>query len=60
VSMQGKRGMGVKHKEDANGPFAHSTVITVLDTEDEIVHQQTGLSLPTDDASEKLNILSAK
>jgi protein SCO1/2 len=35
--------LGVKYKEDANGQFAHSNVITVLNAQGEIVHQQIGL-----------------
>ena len=36
--------LGVKFKEDANGQFAHSNVITILNAQGEIVHQQTGLN----------------
>lgn len=36
--------LGVKYKEDAQGQFAHSNVITLLNAEGEIVYQQTGLS----------------
>lgn len=35
--------LGVKFKQEADGQFAHSNVITVLDTEGEIVHQRNGL-----------------
>jgi protein SCO1/2 len=35
--------LGVKYKEDANGQFAHSNVITVLNAQGEIVRQQIGL-----------------
>jgi len=35
--------LGVKYKEDANGQFAHSNIITVLNAHGEIVHQQIGL-----------------
>ena len=35
--------LGVKYKEDANGQFAHSNIITVLNSQGEIVHQQIGL-----------------
>jgi len=35
--------LGVKYKQDANGQFAHSNVITVLDASGEIVFQLTGL-----------------
>ena len=36
--------LGIKYKEDARGQFAHSNVITVLNAQGEIVHQQIGLS----------------
>ena len=35
--------LGVKYKQDADGRFAHSNVITLLDGRGEIVFQQTGL-----------------
>lgn len=35
--------LGVKYKEGANGQFAHSNIITVLNQEGEIVHQLVGL-----------------
>ena len=36
--------LGLKFKESANGQFAHSTVITILNAQGEIVLQQTGLN----------------
>ncbi len=36
--------LGVKFKEDASGQFAHSNLITILNAQGEIVHQQTGLN----------------
>jgi len=36
--------LGVKYKASANGQFAHSNVITVLNAKGEIVHQQIGLN----------------
>lgn len=36
--------LGVKYKRDADGQFSHSNVITVLNAEGEIVHQQFGLN----------------
>lgn len=36
--------LGVKYKQEANGQFAHSNVITVLNGEGEIVHQLVGLA----------------
>lgn len=35
--------LGVRYKKESNGDFAHSSVITVLDSEGEIQHQQTGV-----------------
>jgi len=50
--------LGVIYKRDANGNFAHSNIITVLDAEGEIVFQQPGLNLPTDEIISKLETLS--
>jgi len=36
--------LGVKYKKEATGQFAHSNLITVLNSEGEIVHQQVGLN----------------
>jgi protein SCO1/2 len=36
--------LGVKFKQDAQGDFSHSNVITLLNAEGEIVYQQTGLN----------------
>ena len=46
--------LGVKYKEDSNGQFAHSNVITVLNAKGEIVHQQIGLN---EDISETVQTL---
>ena len=35
--------LGVKYKEQAGGQFAHSNLITVLNSEGEIIHQLAGL-----------------
>lgn len=41
--------LGVKFKREANGQYAHSNVITVINAEGEIVHQQIGLNVdPTE------------
>ncbi len=47
--------LGVKYKQDAAGQFAHSNVITVLNAEGEIVHQQIGLN---EDISETVQLLA--
>ncbi len=36
--------LGVNYRRDARGQFAHSSVITVLNTAGEIAHQQAGLN----------------
>lgn len=36
--------LGVKYKQDAAGAFSHSNILTVLDTQGEIVYQRTGLN----------------
>lgn len=35
--------LGVKYKQDADGAFSHSNLITILNPEGEIVHQRAGL-----------------
>lgn len=35
--------LGVKYKQEADGQFAHSNLITILNPEGEIVHQRQGL-----------------
>lgn len=35
--------LGVKYQRDARGQYAHSNLITVLNSEGEIVHQRNGL-----------------
>lgn len=37
--------LGMKYKKEANGQFAHSNIITVVNAEGEIVHQQVGLNV---------------
>ena len=41
--------LGVKFKADAQGQFSHSNVITLLNEQGEIVYQETGLNLQTDE-----------
>lgn len=36
--------LGVNYQKDAKGQFAHSNLITVLNTEGEIIHRQVGLN----------------
>ena len=51
--------LGVIYKRDANGDFAHSNVITVLNAEGEIVLQQPGLNLSPDEIVAKLKTISS-
>ena len=37
--------LGVIYKQDANGDFAHSNLITVLNAEGEIIFQQPGVNI---------------
>ena len=36
--------LGVKFKKDQRGQFAHSNIITILNSDGEIIHQQIGLN----------------
>jgi len=36
--------LGIKYKKEASGQYAHSNIISVLDSNGEIVHQQVGLN----------------
>ena len=45
---------GVNYRKDARGQFAHSNLITVLNAEGEIIHQQKGLNQPVNDTVEKI------
>jgi len=40
--------LGVKFKQDAQGQFSHSNLITLLNSEGEIVHQYAGLNPDTE------------
>jgi protein SCO1/2 len=42
--------LGVKYKQEADGSFAHSNIVTILNTEGEIVHQRLGLQGGLDEA----------
>lgn len=52
--------LGLKFKEDANGQFAHSNVITILNAQGEIVHQQIGLNQDIQETVRLLRQLTAK
>ena len=46
--------LGVKFKQEANGQFAHSNLISILNAEGEIVHQRAGLKGGLDEAGRAL------
>ena len=46
--------LGVKFKQEADGAFAHSNLLTILNPEGEIVHQRTGLQGGLDEATAAL------
>ena len=43
--------LGVKYKQEADGAFSHSNLITILNAQGEIVHQRTGLQGGLDEAA---------
>lgn len=52
--------LGLKFKADANGQFSHSNVITILNAQGEIVHQQIGLNQDIKESVRLLQQLTAK
>ncbi len=42
--------LGVKFKQEADGQFAHSNIISILNAEGEVVHQRAGLKGGLEDA----------
>lgn len=46
--------LGVKYKQDADGMFSHSNVLTILNPQGEIVHQRIGLKGGLDEAAAAL------
>ncbi|HWA25528.1 MAG TPA: SCO family protein [Lacunisphaera sp.] len=49
--------LGVKFRREADGNFAHSNLITLLNTEGEIIHQRTGLKGGLAEAAQALAAL---
>ncbi len=47
--------LGVRYKQDVHGQFAHSNIITILNAEGEVVHQQVGLN---QDIGESVRLLA--
>lgn len=52
--------LGVRYKQDATGQFGHSNIITVLNAEGEIVHQQIGLNQDIKETVRTIEKLIAK
>jgi len=46
--------LGVKYKQEADGAFSHSNLVTILNAQGEIVHQRTGLKGGLDEAAAAL------
>jgi protein SCO1/2 len=46
--------LGVKFKQEADGAFSHSNIVTLLNREGEIVHQRLGLTGGLDEAAAAL------
>ncbi len=51
--------LGVKFKQDAQGDFSHSNVITLLNAEGEIIYQQTGLTPESQEFANRIEKLVA-
>ena len=47
--------LGVKFKREASGQFAHSNLITVLNSEGEIIHQLVGLNQDIEEIVERIS-----
>jgi protein SCO1 len=52
--------LNVKYKKESNGYIAHSNIITVLDAEGEMVHQQEGLGIDPDETVNAISTLLKK
>ena len=46
--------LGVKYKQETDGMFSHSNLVTILNAEGEIVHQRSGLRGGLDEATQAL------
>jgi protein SCO1/2 len=46
--------LGVKYKQEADGMFSHSNLVTILNPEGEVAHQRSGLRGGLDDAAAAL------
>lgn len=52
--------VGVKYKQEADGAFSHSNLLTLLNRQGEIVHQRPGLKGGLDEATVALTTAAAK
>ena len=52
--------LGISYKQDATGQFSHSNIITVLNANGEIVHQQIGLNQDINETVRVIEKLLAK
>lgn len=50
--------LGVNYRKEARGQYAHSNVISLLNTNGEVVFQQSGLNIPTAEMVKRLNALT--
>ncbi len=50
--------LGVNYRKDARGQYAHSNIITVLNTQGEIVAQESGLNIRTEGIVEKITAVA--
>jgi protein SCO1/2 len=52
--------LGMKYRKGARGQFGHSNILTLLDPNGEIVHQQTGLNPNIDEMVAKVQQIAAR
>ena len=52
--------LGMKYRDGARGQFGHSNLITVLNSEGEIVHQQIGLNQNIDETVNQIQRIAAR
>jgi protein SCO1/2 len=48
--------LGVKFKQDSRGQFSHSNLLTILNSEGEVVHQHAGLNRDISEAAKALTL----
>jgi protein SCO1/2 len=50
--------LGVNYRKEARGQYAHSNVISLLNTNGEVVFQQSGLNIPTGEFVKRLGVMT--